>query len=103
MSFHKAKGLVRKNSGEYCAAMVLQFETPDKAFECMGYLGAGWLRGQQHHECLAWLGTPEEFEEMKKILVTLGADPSKLEVLNRPGEKFSISIPTFPKSWSELP
>lgn len=96
----RAKGVAKHKSGEYSAALVLKFETPANAFSAMGALGRGWARGVKHHDCLAWLGTPEEFEECKKILISFGADPSKLEVLKRPGEEFSIAIPSFPKSWS---
>lgn len=98
----RAKGFVRRKSGEYNAALVLEFETPSMAFSALGSLGIGFERGHKHEQCLAWLGTIEEFEEAKKILISFGADPSKLEILKRPGEKFSIAIPTFPKSWSDL-
>ena len=96
----KARGLAKHKSGEYSAALVLEFESPIHALHAIQALGVGWERGSQRHNCLAWIGTPEEFSQMKKALVAFGADPNKLHVLKKPGEKFSIEIPHFP---SDLP
>lgn len=96
MAAVKARGLAKNKSGEYSAALVLEFESPLHALQAIQSLGVGWERGSTRHNCLAWIGTPEEFERMKKLLIAFGADPSKLLVLRRPGEKFSIEIPSFP-------
>ena len=93
----RARGLAKHKSGEYSAALVLEFESPLDALQAIQALGVGWERGSQRHNCLAWIGTPQEFEQVKKALVAFGADPSRLEVLKRPGEKFSIEIPYFPE------
>lgn len=100
MAVVKARGLAKNKSGEYSAALVLEFESPIHALEAIRSLGVGWERGSTRHNCLAWIGTPEEFDQMKKVLVAFGADPDKLLVLKRPGEKFSIEVPSFP---SDLP
>ena len=97
MSLYRARGLAKQKSGEYSAALVLEFESPIHALEAIQALGVGWERGSTRHNCLAWIGTPEEFEQVKKAMVAFGADPSSLEVLKRPGEKFSIEIPRFPE------
>lgn len=91
----RARGLARKKSGEFQAAVVLEFESPIHARDALLAMGVGWARGEKHHHCLAWIGTPEAFEKCKQVLIGFGADPTKLHELHKPGEKFFIDIPTF--------
>lgn len=99
----KAEGLLQHHFwGDYYCSLALSFESESAvdAVEASGALnGEPWGVWKRHPKCvkvLNWHGKGDQFEPLKVLLVSLGADPKKIDSVAKSvdyGERFHVEVP----------
>jgi hypothetical protein len=93
----KAKGqgqLRHRFHGEYSAVIAIAFESPIVASAALNQLGNTW-KLSPNPKAIVWVGNREQLEVCKRMLVSFGAEESKIDSLAKSidyGEPFEITI-----------
>ncbi len=100
----KGKGQLRHRfHGEYSAVIILIWETVQDASDSVKMMGGPWTIHNTEPRATVWQGNSDDLAVCTERLVEYGAEREKIASLAKSidfGEKFEITIPDVPDSWS---